>query len=613
MKHFFLSLLSILVIISTNAQLAKDIGTIDKLVDSIQSIVKKRNIPGLMICITTRDSVLFSGGFGYADMGNKRHVNNQTLFRMGSITKTVVAIAILKLAEQGKLNLNTSLKEIAPEVPFINAWEKTHPVRIINLLEHTTGFDDFKFNNMYRLECVSHSTKEMMLQQKASMVCRWRPSERYTYSNVNYTILGYIISKLSGQEYDKYLAENILANIGMKGSNFNTWSRYPDLDTKEYAEVSGEMSAVPSVTLLPAAAAALWSNADDMNRFVQFFLRNGTPVLSKESMVKMELPTTSLAARAGLKSGYAMGNQDFGAMRGHDGALGTCKSSFRYNREMGYGFVISSNGNGLANIEQVINDFLNKRYGTREMSKDYKIQVLDKKQLEPFLGYYQAEDPRFDLMGLTDRLMMLKVELVNDTLQFNILGRKHQLLQLKPLLFIQKGTSQPEVAFAVNAAGKRVMILNRRYAEQVGTTTALVWRIAIAISIFFAAVSVVLGLGAFVYYSISRHKSALHGFIMPMLSMAGLGWGIYFFLKVFNNGYLLFQLASVSIYSISIFSGFSLFAIGTLLNAYLLIKQWRNITNPYIKIMLVLTSLSLLLLTCILTTGGWIGLRTWKM
>src|SRR5437867_4040821 len=68
-----------------------------KLKDSIQSIVNRDHVPGLMIGITTRDSLIFSGGFGYADVKTKRRTDNYTLFRLGSITKMFVSLSILHL------------------------------------------------------------------------------------------------------------------------------------------------------------------------------------------------------------------------------------------------------------------------------------------------------------------------------------------------------------------------------------------------------------------------------------------------------------------------------------------------------------------------------------
>ncbi|HMC85672.1 MAG TPA: serine hydrolase domain-containing protein, partial [Chitinophagaceae bacterium] len=122
--------------------------SIKQLADSIQSIVNSDHVPGLMVGITNKDSAIFSGGFGYADVKTNRPVNGSTLFRLGSITKMFISLSILKLVQEGKLHLDDELKKVAPEVPFQNKWEQTHPVRIVNLLEHTAGFDDMKLNRM---------------------------------------------------------------------------------------------------------------------------------------------------------------------------------------------------------------------------------------------------------------------------------------------------------------------------------------------------------------------------------------------------------------------------------------------------------------------------------
>ncbi len=614
MKTFFLLTICLLACFSSNSQTQPRPSSIAELTDSIQTIVRKRNIPGLMLGIVTKDSVLFSGGFGYADLKNKRAVTGNTLFRMGSITKSFVAIAILKLVEQGKLNLDDRLKDLAPEVPFTNSWENTHPVRVVNLLEHTTGFDDFKFNKMYTLERRAYSSQEMMLQQKASMTCRWRPSERYTYSNINYAILGYIISKLSGKEYGDYLNEHILQPLGMHHSNFNTWSRHPLVDTREYSSASGPLKQVPSVTLMPGAAASLWSSANEMNLFLQSLINSDSRLLSKRSFTRFETPVSSIAARAGLTTGYALGNEDFGTMRGHDGTLGTCKSSYRYSRKLGYGFVLSSNANGLASIESLISAYMAAKYPFLEKPDAPKAVSLNKDKLNQYIGYYQKQDPRFELLAFTDRLLLLKVEIKNDTLQYNILGRTHQLIQTAPLIFRDKWAPQAEIAFATSADGKKVMIVNKKYTEKVSAPKALIWLIVIIVALIFAVSSVFPGLTAILYTLVKKQKSkSLYLFILPMFSVAFLSWGIYVFMQVYNNSYRLFQLAVPSMTAISIFLGFTLFGISTLLNTFQLFKNLKTITNRYKRAFLILIALSLLLIAGTLLTNGWIGLMMWNL
>jgi CubicO group peptidase (beta-lactamase class C family) len=80
--------------------------------------MKQEHITGLMLGISTRDSIVFSGGFGYADIDARSKVNDSTLFRMGSITKMFVSLGIMKLVDEGKFKLDDELKKIAPEVPL---------------------------------------------------------------------------------------------------------------------------------------------------------------------------------------------------------------------------------------------------------------------------------------------------------------------------------------------------------------------------------------------------------------------------------------------------------------------------------------------------------------
>ena len=263
--------------------------------------MKQEHIAGLMLGITTKDSVIFSGGFGYADLDTKRAVDESTLFRMGSITKMFVSLAIMKLVNEGKLKLDDELKKIVPEVPFRNKWESTNPVRIVHLLEHTSAFDDIKLNRMYSLDTNENTGIDMMLIHKNSMVCRWKPGERFAYSNPNYAILGYIIEKLSGKSYSQYLTENILTPLGMMNSNFNLRSRFSQKDVREYIVKNGKIIPVRSVTLLSGPPGALWSGAGDMVRFVQLFLRNGAPLFSPNTITEIETAHSSLAARSGQK------------------------------------------------------------------------------------------------------------------------------------------------------------------------------------------------------------------------------------------------------------------------------------------------------------------------
>src|SRR6185436_10542309 len=128
---------------------------------------------------------------------------------------------------------------------------------------------------------------------------------------------------------------------------------------------------------------ALWSSAEDMVRFLQLFLRNGSPLFSANTITEIETAHSSLAARSGQKNGYSLGNDNtfFGysklPFRGHGGLTGTCYSSCKYNRELGIGFVLASNSNNNNyRIEELIVSYFEQNLPGRELLT----QTIDKKK-----------------------------------------------------------------------------------------------------------------------------------------------------------------------------------------------------------------------------------------
>src|ERR1700704_1935565 len=141
----------LLIPVSGNAQQKEDQPhpkTLQGLQTAMKEWLKKEHVPGAGVALVANGEVLWCGGIGEADMATKRAAGCDTEFRVGSISKTLVALALLKLQEEGKINLYARLQDVAPEIPFKNRWEPTHPVRIVNLLKHTAGFDDMEFSEV---------------------------------------------------------------------------------------------------------------------------------------------------------------------------------------------------------------------------------------------------------------------------------------------------------------------------------------------------------------------------------------------------------------------------------------------------------------------------------
>lgn len=121
---------------------ARDTAELEK---RISAQLAKHRVPGATVVLTDADHDLWLAGIGKADVAAGKAVTPETLFRIGSVSKTFAALSVLKLQEEGRLRLDARVKDLVPDVRFENRWEKTDPVRVVHLLEHTTGWDDLHF------------------------------------------------------------------------------------------------------------------------------------------------------------------------------------------------------------------------------------------------------------------------------------------------------------------------------------------------------------------------------------------------------------------------------------------------------------------------------------
>lgn len=614
MKKIFFVAIAFCCTTSIHASLPDSSITFRQLTDSIQTIMRQDNIVGLMLGITTKDSVLYAGGFGFADREAQRRVDANTLFRMGSITKMLVSLGIMQLVQEGKLSLNTPLKTIAPEVPFYNRWEATNPVLIVHLLEHTSGFDDIKLNSMYASDDRENKGIDMMLVQKNSMVCRWPPGVRMAYCNPNYAILGYIIEKLSGKPYDQYLLDNLLTPIGMGNSNFNLRSKLPQ-DTKEYCFEKGKLKQIKSVTLLSGAAGALWSNPADMVKLIQLFLRNGAPLFVPQTITDIETPHSSLAARSGLKSGYAMGNQDafFGtkfSFRGHSGLVGTCLSSCFYNREMNIGYVLASNSNASnARIEALLVAYLQQTQPIVQLFK----QPTDAQAIAPYLGMYQFESPRNAISGFVDKLQNApRVYLQKgDLFLKQLTGGATKLVQVAPLTFAFEGDSKPRIIFTTNSEGQRVMLQGGTYFEQVSYAGAVTKRILLLLAGLLTALAALAGMVALCKKMIGKLGSrSLLPRMLPLFGTGCLLWAVLNLLEVQKYTYKLSELDSINLRTLVICIGTAVYAFTAVATLLWSLQQLLKYKTGWGWLV---ASLGMCAITFLLWQNGWIALRTWAM
>jgi CubicO group peptidase (beta-lactamase class C family) len=392
--------------------------TSDELRAEIDSLLTKYKIPGASIAIVSKDSILYVAGLGYANMELKTPVDGNTHFRVGSITKSFVSLGILKLVEEGKIDLQTPVRQILPEIGIDNPWEDTHPVRVVHLLEHTAGFNDPHFNDYYLDGNPDVPLMDGLKVSKHYLNVKWKPGDYRSYSSAGYMVAGIIIEKVTGEKFEDYLKKEILEALGMTTSTFRITSESKRLLAQGY-KANYQPSQYWHSYSRPAGS--LNSTACEMAKFLQFMLNKGrigeTLILAESTIDRMEQSTTDPAVRAGLESrvGLGIGSGYYKGFKGytHYGSIMGFCGAYGYCRDIELGCVLLTNywdvdfEVGIAKLWNTVRSYLVKDIESQAKSPpepDIPIETL-----KTFTGYYKWCNPFQQLSAWIDLILNYQI------------------------------------------------------------------------------------------------------------------------------------------------------------------------------------------------------------
>lgn len=433
----------------------------------------KEYIPGLLLVLVTRDSVLFAGGLGEANVATHQPVTAHTLFRVGSITKSFVALGLLQLIEQGKLHLTDEVHIIAPEVPIDNPWEATDPVRVVHLLEHTAGFGDMDSNHtMNQTGTIPQGLAGVALF-RTELHCRWRPGERMAYSNVGYQVAGYLLEKLSGQPYEQYLTQHLLHPLGMPDATPSQHpATLPQL-ARGYLYSKGHYEPQLPRAFYAGAAGSMNASAADLARYVQFFLHDGrtadgTALVSSASLQEMETVHSTLAARSGLATGYGLGNYSTVSkqivFQGHGGYMPSFLSTLLYSRKLGLGYAVSNNAErSLSHIERLVRQYLLRQVPHRRLPTPVALEATE---ITAYLGHYRYGSQRYQHRFLDMLLGGVSLERRGSRLlllPLPLMGKADTLIATGSRTFRRPSEPVSSLVLTRDAEGCRVLEAEGRY------------------------------------------------------------------------------------------------------------------------------------------------------
>ena len=190
--------------------------------------MERHEVPGAALAVTDHGRLVYARGFGFGETETKDRVEPTSLFRIASLSKPITAVAVLQLAEQGRLSLDDRVfdllnwSELAEEKGKFD--ERLKSVTVRHLLEHRGGWDrDVSFDPMFQSvrfalaeNVAPPAGPETIIRCMFGERLDFDPGERYAYSNYGYCLLGRIIEKVSGRTYEEYVKEHVLQPLGIR-------------------------------------------------------------------------------------------------------------------------------------------------------------------------------------------------------------------------------------------------------------------------------------------------------------------------------------------------------------------------------------------------------------
>lgn len=582
----------------------------------IQSLLDNHNTPGVAVTIISSEGTPWLNTFGYADLEAERKVDGTTRFRVGSVAKMLIALSVMKLAEQGNLHLTDKLSEIAPEIEFTNPWAKTHPVRVADLLAHTTGWDGTHF-----VENAYNSADPVTLSQALtfhthSRVSRWAPGTRTAYNNGAPVVAAYLVEKFSGMSYEHFVEKHFFAPLNMLETGYFYSRSYQQNASQQY--VGNQPVAYRH--LLNRPAGALHASIEDLGKFAHFLLlvsKGKSTILSAESFEKMQHPDHSAAFNAGLEINWGLGLQSFShngwIFWGHEGALRGAQAlvAIQPESDIAYAIIANTNGPIVGAIHQLIADHLATNRSEHATSLATKLP----ESFRSLTGYYRPINPISTFSEIISLLRPYRISM------------EQQLLFIKPVL---GGSVRPlavdeEGNIIQPASGKTVLVqvidpivgdvlhygpntLQKVSALQaLGPILLLITWIVLSLSVLLFAPVWITRL----FTKSLKPGTQLWVRLSPFATVLTVTALLLVIKSLFNDTFPERLLGNASLHSVSITLLTLVYAMLSVVNFFPLLRYKRERMNRVMYWFNGLFSLVNLLILMVLLACGMIGIRTW--
>lgn len=404
--------------------------------DFYEDNLEEFHLPGAVFLAVKDGEILYSNTAGFADISQERPiVIDETIFRIGSITKLFTATAIMQLAEQGKINLNEDINTYFSSFQIEEAFGE--PITVSHLLTHTAGFDDQILDIGVQDYRQALPIEEYL---KQGMPKRIRPpGEMVQYSNHGIALLGYLIEEVSGQSYEDFIEANIFSPLRMDHSKARLQREtIPNL-AREYVFKNNEVKALPLYEYNISPAGSITSTPADMANFMVAHLQKGRfnneRILAEATAQQMHSQQfTHHPDLAGFAYGFY--ERRTGGVRfiEHRGNTNGSNSNLMLLPEQNLGFFFANNGTEGEQFNYLLTEALIKRFFPYEEESAETIES----QSDRFAGSYKPLRHSRNSLGKLLVLFSPQVSVeanADQTITVTRYGEGKTYVPVEPLLF----------------------------------------------------------------------------------------------------------------------------------------------------------------------------------
>lgn len=596
--------------------------TLEDLQDSIQKILTETNTNGAAIVMVSGDSVLLSSGFGKADVENNIDVNENTMFRLGSVSKLFVGLAILKLQEERRLNLKDKVKDLIPNLKINNPWNEKHPIRIENLLEHTAGLNDWSWAELGCNNPQIKTLKESLEYYPKGRIANYAPGSRTQYSNLGVSIAAYIVEQVSGMSYEDYIATYFFKPMGIENMSFHNSDKYKTSGAKGYDNGNRIAFLYP----LYRPSVGLIGTPKDLSKLLAFFIERGkvnnTQILSDSSLQRMERGESFTISKSNIFSDFIgltnVITRYKGFMyHGHGGHVPGSNANFKYLPEYDLGFAIMVN-NEDESVDRKIASLI-MAYQTQNLpQKPAKSKTTAIPTTTDLSGFYIPTNYKFEAIKFFEKIKSLrKIWYKSDTLYTKTVlngnstikyiqtnNNEYRSVEYNRMGFVQiHDLVEGQVIY-----GSRGMLKN---ISPIYAYTLLVIFWALFIVPFAIIIFAVISLFKYLFGK-RKSKTILWITLWPLITISFL-FVIIFAIKmiVHTNMDAFLILGNITPLSILIFIGTIGFALTSLWSLYYIFKNRKVKTSRILYYHSFLVAIFNLIFTIYFFSNELIGIMTW--